>query len=572
MSLKHVMGPVLGFRGQDGGNWNVCAIVVTEGADATAPTLEWTATEGGGGVGDGSAAGKKLKSLGGKTVYRFAWSVAQGDGDRRVAYKVSGEGGEVICETNHFVVPASERRRENALRIAYASCNGFSNPKAMKDARRINAMWRVLWNQHTREVYWEGMGSDVRPYHLLVLGGDQLYSDGIWERCEALREWNELPDRRKDDKLPEETADRLSEQVGQFYFDLYCQQWGREWIRDVMASIPTLMMWDDHDIFDGWGSYTPEKQNSDVFQAIFKQARAHFCLFQLQADLDELEAAREEHAAAGFEGRFGGDGPRELPALLPKQSAFSYAYQLGNAVLVSPDMRSERTRDEVMSDRSREALYEWMDGLKREECENFVLLSPIPIVYANVSMLESVLRWAPWQDDPDKHLSISDDLGDQWMSRGHRVERLRLINRLLDFADKKQCRVTLVSGDVHVGGMGRIEARAGGAPARDAWTINQLISSPIVHPPAGLIVHLLERQIDGIVEGLENGSREITAQMVKLPTSGRYLINARNWLSLTFDYKKRIWAEWFIEDSKPSDEDEPYTKLSQVIYPVGIFN
>ena len=277
----------------------------------------------------------------------------------------------------------------------------------------------MLLGQHAQPVHWEGMQDRRRPYHLLVLNGDQLYSDEIWGRLKTLRDWNDLSD---DDKGKEPgrkvKKKELLAEIEQFHFDLYCRQWAREGIGEVLAGIP-----------------------------------------------------------------------------------------------------------------------------------------------------------APWDADPDRSSSISDDLADQWMSRGHRVERLRLINRLLAFADQKQCRVTVVSGDVHVGGMAQIEARAGGGPPRDAWTINQLISSPIVHPPLrGLVLFLIEQRLDGAVEQVERGSRDITAQMVKLPTASRYLINARNWLSLTFDYRQRIWAEWFIENPKPAAPAEPFDKLSQVIHPVDFFN
>ncbi len=30
------------------------------------------------------------------------------------------------------------------------------------------------------------------------------------------------------------------------------------------------MTWDDHDIFDGWGSYPPVMQNCEVFQAVWR--------------------------------------------------------------------------------------------------------------------------------------------------------------------------------------------------------------------------------------------------------------------------------------------------------------
>ena len=568
--MKLVMGPVLGFRGQDNGNWHVCAIVVVEGGGATAPELVWTAAdEGGASAGGGSVKGVPLKHqpLNDRSVWRFAWSVVQGERERAVAYTVAGK-------SHNFFVPAKAKTRDYTHRVAYASCNGFSSVKDMKGVRDQDAMWRVLLGQHAQPVHWEGMQDRRRPYHLLVLGGDQLYSDEIWGRLKTLRDWNDLSD---DDKGKEPgrkiKKKELLEEIERFYFDLYCRQWAREGIAEVLASIPALMMWDDHDIFDGWGSYSEEQQNWKVFQHIFEGAREHFCLFQLQATFDELEKARKDKARNGSQARFGGEGSYDLPALLPGQIGFSYAYRVEDAVFVAPDMRSERTLNRVMSDGSREALYAWMDGLKTAECENFVFLSPIPLVYVNSNLLEGVVGWAPWDADPDRSSSISDDLADQWMSRGHRVERLRLINRLLAFADQKHCRVTVVSGDVHVGGMAQIEARAGGGPPRDAWTINQLISSPIVHPPLrGLILFLIEQKLDGAVEQVERGSRDITAQMVKLPTASRYLINARNWLSLTFDYRQRIWAEWFIENPKPAAPAEPFDKLSQVIHPVDFFN
>ena len=104
-----------------------------------------------------------------------------------------------------------------------------------------------------------------RAYHLLVLGGDQLYSDEIWGQLKTLRDWNDLPDKKKG----AQPSEKMRREIESFYFNLYLRQWSREGIRDVLASIPSLMMWDDHDIFDGWGSYSEKQQGWPVFQAIF---------------------------------------------------------------------------------------------------------------------------------------------------------------------------------------------------------------------------------------------------------------------------------------------------------------
>lgn len=63
---------------------------------------------------------------------------------------------------------------------------------------------------------------------------------------------------------------------------------------DAMARIPTVMMWDDHDIFDGWGSYSEAMQSSPVFQTLFKHARRAFWVFQMQHRLGDLPALEDQ--------------------------------------------------------------------------------------------------------------------------------------------------------------------------------------------------------------------------------------------------------------------------------------
>jgi phosphodiesterase/alkaline phosphatase D-like protein len=60
-----------------------------------------------------------------------------------------------------------------------------------------------------------------------------------------------------------------------------------------MARIPTVMMWDDHDIFDGWGSFSEPMQHSPVFQTLFNHARRAFWVFQLQRAVDDLPNLEE---------------------------------------------------------------------------------------------------------------------------------------------------------------------------------------------------------------------------------------------------------------------------------------
>ena len=60
------------------------------------------------------------------------------------------------------------------------------------------------------------------------------------------------------------------------------EEWGWEPLARLMAHTPSYMMWDDHDIIDGWGSHSAELHHSPVFQGLFQVAKAAFELFQRQ--------------------------------------------------------------------------------------------------------------------------------------------------------------------------------------------------------------------------------------------------------------------------------------------------
>src|SRR3546814_20870983 len=56
----------------------------------------------------------------------------------------------------------------------------------------------------------------------------------------------------------------------------------------MLASIPSIMMWDDHDLIDGWGSYPDDRQECDVYQkTIWPAAERAFRTFQQQLSVGE---------------------------------------------------------------------------------------------------------------------------------------------------------------------------------------------------------------------------------------------------------------------------------------------
>lgn len=41
--------------------------------------------------------------------------------------------------------------------------------------------------------------------------------------------------------------------------------------------------------------------------------------------------------------------------------------------------------------------------------------------------------------------------------------------------------------------------------------------------------------------------RDVTVQMLEFPATTFRIVDARNWLSLEFDERGRIWANWHVE-------------------------
>lgn len=372
-------------------------------------------------------------------------------------------------------------------RVAFFSCNGFSGPNYARRVGQKNALWTDLMGQ--------------KP-HMLIGGGDQVYGDELFGKAPLARVEN-----------PRQLAAlaRPPASLTSAYFQLYARRWMGCEIMEAMATIPGIYTWDDHEIFDGWGSYTPEVQKSRGFQAMFQAAAAAFDLIQVGPGWTgspdhRLQVLRLE-------------GPVEL-------------------VVVALDLRSCRTRDEVLGEDQWTQLKAALRGLpplRASQRREIMVVSSIPVIYLRFG---AVFEGLP--------TDLQDDLIDHWESHYHRGEQLKLINNLIEHIEPGRCRVTILSGDVHVASRGQVvDTRRGG----ETKILSQFTSSGIVHPgPNAMEVALLKlaskegpRRLE---PGLESSLSEVGPDVI---------MPRRNWLRLWFDRvgesdKGRLWAEWRTEE------------------------
>jgi phosphodiesterase/alkaline phosphatase D-like protein len=132
-------------------------------------------------------------------------------------------------------------------------------------------------------------------------GQGDIFEDIPYLRAWVNMEWNE--------KWTTDFRADLKEQVEEYHFNTYAENWNRrDEVRRALSSIPSLMTWDDHDIFDGAGSYPPLIHNSPMMMGLFSAAQKMRLLFQHHTTIDK---ARQHHLF-GHEGYnfFARCGPR----------------------------------------------------------------------------------------------------------------------------------------------------------------------------------------------------------------------------------------------------------------------
>ncbi len=487
MSNSIIIGPLLGF--EDGDFYTVCILLE---AGSASPELKLPGLK-------KTAPFTKAGVVGGREFWRAEFPVPVAAKGTNVDYSVQ-VGAAALADRHarvkwRFYVPGTGEEPV----IAYASCNGFSSAKLMMNTAQPYAVWERMKDTHK-----------AAPFSLLLMGGDQVYADEIWESkaCPLLREWSKLDETAQ---FKTKVSAQMKAEVAAFYDGLYVDRWENEAMSEMYASIPSVMMWDDHDIFDGWGSYPDLRQGCYVFQAIFKEASRVYDVLQLRCSPRNRMSPRADHRTLRFSFR--------------------------NYLVLALDNRSERKMDTIMSQQNWDDVKAWLDQLQGTSVANLLVMTGVPVVYRSFAKIEATMDGTFW------HEELEDDVHDHWSSRPHLAERMKLVMVLMNFLKSHAgCKAVLLSGDVHVGALGQLWDE------RQALGLTQIISSGIVHPPPSAFAWAgIQMMTNDTPEALGDG--EIVAEMLTPFGSSRYL-RTRNFAMLHTGTDKKLWVNWICENEK----------------------
>lgn len=515
--MKLILGPILYAGVPDPGTWNFRINMLFQGVRADAPPPVSVTSGSEATIGPPTVAAD-FTAEGGYVYWSWPVSVRRELAEKWFSYDVtSSDGVEGLPDgpVTDVCIPA----RGCLPRMAFFSCNGVSSEKQFHQLADPEALWTDIMTRHLRA---KRKPTPDHPggYHLLVGGGDQIYADALWDDEPLLS----LGKKKVKDRVRQKADAAFVAAVRKMYVELYPKRWQHPGMQSVMSRVPGVFTWDDHDIFDGWGSHEPELQASPCYRAIFDAASRAFEAFQL--------------GGIGSPNRIG--GPHYLQAL-----GFHETDRHLDLVLL--DLRRDRSREQVISAQQWKDLRAWLDahaqpadGVQR----HLVVVSSIPLVYMKLDVANYL---------PDVG-GLEDDRIDQWEHRNHRGERALLLMRLLEHGARANCQITILSGDVHVGSRGRVVSTVPQhLPAgRSKAVMHQITSSGIMNPPPSFFEWKAITLLG--TEGRDTLADDVFAEVVDVTSGTRYL-RARNWLSAMLDEpdpsapdaRVRLWMKWYTE-------------------------
>ena len=244
---------------------------------------------------------------------------------------------------------------KGAFRIAWGSCRvdaPHEPPYSLRKdehpaGREVDAL-RVLADHMCREADPAGWP------HALVMLGDQVYADEVGvevrEHIRATRDVT-LP--------PYETVANFEE-----YTWLYRASWSEPHIRWLLSTVPSAMIFDDHDVHDDWNTsktWVDTMRATGWWDERIVGGFATYWLYQHMGNLSPQHLAQDDLYAALRAAEDGGPLLREFAFRADREVAgtrWSYCRDFGRTRLVMIDSRAGRVLDPP-EDRSMLDPHEW---------------------------------------------------------------------------------------------------------------------------------------------------------------------------------------------------------------------
>ncbi len=412
--------------------------------------------------------------------HHYALVAVQGlSPDSATEYQVHLDGVQVWPEPDSHFPPSVIRTRgpdtADRLRVIFGSCR---YPKTGDDKLDAKLGVDALDSYATRLT---ALPLEDWPDALLLLG-DQVYADELTPQARR-----HLAGRRAKGRRPPDEVVTFDEYEG-----LYRHTWGDPEIRWIMSTLPTAMIFDDHDIRDDWNTseaWRTEVNKTPWWRDRIRAGLGSYWVYQHLGNLspDELAADDDYRKVLAAEG----DCWPHLVDLADRADTevdgskglrFSYRWDLGRSRLIVVDSRNAR----ILGSGARKMLgdgeFSWLEAQVNDDLDtidHLVIGSSLPWLLPPVlADLQTVNEIAAGRSGVRGRLAEKIRQGadlEHWPA--FMESFLRLSNLIVGAAAQPKngpVTVSVLSGDVHHSYAARADF-GGTATGR----VHQLVCSPV---------------------------------------------------------------------------------------------
>jgi phosphodiesterase/alkaline phosphatase D-like protein len=381
------------------------------------------------------------------------------------------------------------------LRVAFGSCRWAAPALGKKDPVGPDALDALA----TRVA----ADPDAPRPDVLLLLGDQVYAD---ETSEATRDW--LAGRRDLDEPPGAQVTNYEE-----YTHLYYESWLDPEVRWLLSTVPSCMIFDDHDIIDDWNTSaawvagmraTPWWRDRVlgglmsywVHQHLGNLSPDELAKDEVYAAVRSLESADGTDAGADAHGSGAEDGGRSGTEALrahcarsdadPAHARWSYRRDFGRTRLLMVDSRAARVLAEGERDMLAPGEWAWLRAQVRDAPGSYdhLLIGTslpwlLPHLIHDVESWDAALaggvrgaRWARFGEWLRRALDL-----EHWAAFPPSFDALADLIAAAGSGPGAPATICVLSGDVHHAYVAEPRWRAGGT-GPDAHVV-QLTCSPV---------------------------------------------------------------------------------------------
>lgn len=302
------------------------------------------------------------------TFWKFNIEIELGQTQQRVAYRLNK--GPALG----FWVPA----RGHSMNIMYHSSNGL---RPDIDSDRFcgpDPLWRDVLNEH-----------QTRPFHVMIGGGDQIFNDRVTMESPHFQEWVKIKDSH--DKYDAPFNLDLRAELETSFLEHYSAWFSQGLFSLVNSQIPMVNIWNDHEILEGFGSYSDDFMSTPVISGLGNVAYKYYLLFQHHSVPEETEADEPSWLL----------GPHPGPYI--NQRSRNLFMSLGDGVtFLGLDCRTERMvrdvpayvegmladseqTDEILSEQTCDLIWDRCHReIVRGETKHLIVSLAIPLAYPRV--------------------------------------------------------------------------------------------------------------------------------------------------------------------------------------------